>query len=55
LPILVERAWALRQNLTLYDALYVALAQTLDCELITADRRIGAAPALGVPIKLITG
>ena len=39
-----ERVWALRGNLTSYDAWYVALAELLDCPLVTLDRRIGRAP-----------
>ena len=34
---LVERAWALRDNFTAYDAMYVALAEALDATLVTAD------------------
>lgn len=37
------RAWQLRDFLSFYDALYVALAESLDCDLITADRRIARA------------
>lgn len=37
---LLGRAWALRDRLTAYDALYVALAIELDCPLITTDDRI---------------
>ena len=37
---LAARAWQLRHNLTFYDALYLALAESLDCPLITADQRI---------------
>ena len=36
----VERIWELRHNLTTYDAAYVALAETLDVPLFTADKRI---------------
>jgi len=36
---------AARHGLTLYDAAFVALADTLDAELITADRRIVASGA----------
>jgi predicted nucleic acid-binding protein len=32
--------WELRHNLTTYDAAYVALAETLDCPLVTSDVRI---------------
>ena len=38
-----ERVWALRGNLTCYDAWYVALAEALDCPLMTLDRRLGRA------------
>lgn len=40
---LVERAWALRANLTAYDAMYVALAEALDAPLVTADARLASA------------
>lgn len=38
-----ERIWALRTNLTSYDAWYVALAEALDCPLATLDRRLNRA------------
>lgn len=38
-----ERIWALRKNLSSYDAWYVALAETLDCPLATLDRRLSHA------------
>jgi predicted nucleic acid-binding protein len=34
------RAWDLRGNLNAYDAAYVALAEILDCPLVTADEKI---------------
>lgn len=37
------RAWQLRHNLGFYDALYIALAERLHCQLITADNRIARA------------
>jgi predicted nucleic acid-binding protein len=39
-----SRAWELRDNLTLYDAWYVALAELLDAELATLDGRLTRAP-----------
>ena len=42
--LLLRRIWRLRQNLTAYDAAYVALAEELRAPLITRDRRIAAAP-----------
>ena len=38
-----ERIWALRGNLTGYDAWYVALAEALDCPMVTLDRRLSRA------------
>ena len=35
---LVPRMFALRDNFTAYDATYVALAESLDAELLSADR-----------------
>lgn len=48
-PLLLD-AWDLRHNLSTCDALYVALARRIGCPLITADRRLAAAPGLGVPV-----
>ncbi len=38
-----ERIWALRSNLTSYDAWYVALSEEFDCPLITLDKRLNRA------------
>jgi predicted nucleic acid-binding protein len=40
---LLPRVWALRNNLTAYDATYVALAEVLDMPLLTRDRRLAGA------------
>ncbi len=40
---LVQRVFELRANVTAYDACYVALAERLGCELLTADSRLAAA------------
>lgn len=40
---LLHRAHELRFNVTAYDATYVALAEALNCELLTGDRRLAAA------------
>jgi predicted nucleic acid-binding protein len=53
-PLLLE-AWPLRENLSVYDALYVALARRLGCPLLTADRRLAGAPDLGVTVTLVHG
>ena len=41
--LLLERVWALRRNLTAYDAVYVALAEALDMPLLTCDANLGGA------------
>ena len=38
-----ERVWELRDNLTAYDAWYVAVAEALDAPMITLDRRVASA------------
>lgn len=48
-PLLAD-AWALRERLTAYEALYVALAVGLDCPLVTTDRRI---PSPRLPAHVI--
>jgi predicted nucleic acid-binding protein len=40
----MPRAYELRANVSAYDATYVALAEQLNCALVTADRRLAAAP-----------
>ncbi len=47
-----ERVWALRGNLTSYDAWYVALAEALDCPPVTLDRKLSR--AIGPMCKVIT-
>lgn len=39
---LIPRIWALRDNLSAYDAAYVALAEILGATLLTFDRRLAA-------------
>jgi predicted nucleic acid-binding protein len=41
---LLRRCWELRDNLTVYDAAYVALAELLQIVLLTADQRLARAP-----------
>jgi predicted nucleic acid-binding protein len=55
-PVLpfMSRAYELRANVSAYDATYVALAELLDCALITADRRLASAPGPRCPITVIS-
>jgi len=43
LPPLLERMWELRNNVTAYDAAYIALAERLGAVLITCDARLATA------------
>jgi predicted nucleic acid-binding protein len=48
------RLWELRDNVTAYDAVYLALAEVLDCPLVTFDGRLGAAPGHRASIEIPT-
>lgn len=49
----LEQVWALRANVSAYDAVYVALAQALSTVLVTGDRRLARVPGLETRIELI--
>jgi predicted nucleic acid-binding protein len=51
---LLGRIWALRENLTVYDAAYVALAEALEVPLLTADRALAATPGARCSVELVT-
>ena len=50
---LLTRAWALRENVTAYDAMYAALAEALDATVITCDARLAKAPGHRARIEVI--
>lgn len=52
---LLRRIWELRDNLSAYDACYVALAEVLGAVLLTADRRLarGASSFTDVAIEVV--
>ena len=50
---LLGRAWELRDNLTAYDAMYVALAEALDAPLVTCDGPLGQTPGHAARIDAI--
>jgi predicted nucleic acid-binding protein len=49
----LRRIWALRNNLTSYDALYVALAEALDAPLLSCDGKLAASPGHRARIESI--
>ncbi|MGH3409408.1 MAG: type II toxin-antitoxin system VapC family toxin [Streptosporangiaceae bacterium] len=51
--LLASRIWALRGNLTTYDAAYVAAAEHYNCALVTTDARLARAPGVRCPITLL--
>jgi predicted nucleic acid-binding protein len=51
---LLDRCWELRENVSIYDAAYVALAEALDVRLLTADARLARAPSTRCEFELIT-
>lgn len=53
LPLL-SRCWELRHNLTPYDAAYVALAEVLEVELVTADRRLARASGIRCAVDVLS-
>ena len=50
---LLDRMWQLRANLSAYDAGYVALAEALDCSLLTADARLSRAPGIRCSVTVV--
>jgi predicted nucleic acid-binding protein len=50
---LLTRAWKLRENVTVYDAMYVALAEALDAPIITCDAPLAKAPGHRARIEAI--
>lgn len=50
---LVGRIWELRENLSPYDAAYVALAEGLECPLLTGDRGISRAPGVRCDVQVL--
>ncbi len=50
---LLARCWELRDNLTPYDASYVALAERLGVTLVTADARLARAPGIRCDVEVL--
>ena len=49
---LAARIWELRENMTAYDATYVALAEVLDAPLLTMDARLAQVPGIRAEVEL---
>lgn len=49
---LLRRMWELRENVTVQDATYVALAETLDAPLVTMDARLARAPGIRAVVEV---
>ncbi len=52
---LLERIWELRRSITPYDAAYIALAEALDCPLVTTDRSLGRARGHRARVEVFPG
>jgi predicted nucleic acid-binding protein len=50
---LLSRAWKLRDNVSAYDAMYVALAEAIEAIMVTCDRPLAKAPGRGTRIEAI--
>lgn len=50
---LLPRMWHLRQNLTAYDAAYVALAESLGAVLLTRDERLASSAGHAATVELV--
>jgi len=50
---LVGRAWKLRDNISIYDGVYVALAEAIDAPLVTCDRPLAKAPGHRARIEVV--
>jgi predicted nucleic acid-binding protein len=50
---MLARCWQLRENLSTYDAVYVALAETLGLTLVTADARLARAPGTTCEVEVL--
>lgn len=49
---LLPRVWALRHNVTAYDAAYLALAEALEAPLVSCDGRLASAPGHSARVEV---
>ena len=50
---LLTRAWTLRESVTAYDAMYIALAEALDAPMVTCGAPLARAPGHRARIEVI--
>ncbi len=50
---LLARCWELRNNLTIYDAAYLALAELLETTLLTGDAKLAGAPGARCAVEVM--
>jgi predicted nucleic acid-binding protein len=51
--LLIPRIWDLRDNVTAYDAAYLALGEALGAPVLTRDRRLCSVPRLSTRVELV--
>ena len=49
---MLDEMWRLHDNLTMYDAAYVALAARLELPLVTVDQKLATAPSLPCEVEV---
>jgi predicted nucleic acid-binding protein len=49
---MLPRIWELRDNVSAYDASYIALAETLEAPLVTRDARLARAPGIRAEVEV---
>ena len=49
-----DRVWELRDNATVYDAWYLALAERLDTPLVTTDQKLARVPGIRCAVEVVT-
>lgn len=50
---LIERAFELRENVTVYDAVYLVLAEALGATLVTRDKALAAVPGSKARVQVL--
>jgi predicted nucleic acid-binding protein len=50
---LLGRAWQLKENISAYDAMYIALAEAIEAPMVTCDGPLGKSPGHRARIEVI--